>query len=76
MYILITENGPTTPLNAWQVRCWACTMQSNARLRPDHPDDVDLVLAIQLLQEHGVDVRPAGLTVPHPGDVAEGIPTR
>ncbi len=48
-----------TGLMEWSLRVLACSIQFQNRLGPSHIDDVDLVLAIQLLQEYGYDVQPA-----------------
>jgi len=60
MYIVTNPKGEVLRgLSSWTVRGIACGAQWQKRLRPDHIDDIDLVLAINLLQEHGWDVQPA-----------------
>ena len=43
----------------WGLRVFACSIQFQNRTGPSHIDDVDLVLAISILQANGYDVQPA-----------------
>ncbi len=61
MYIVTNPKGEVSPvpLESWNLRVLASGLQWNNRLRPDHIDDIDLVLAISILQQNGYDVQPA-----------------
>jgi len=65
MYNLTLPDGHVIPgFSAFEVRAAACAVHNgivseNYRLRPDQIDDVDLVHAINLLQQYGYDVQPA-----------------
>ena len=48
-----------TGFSAFEVRVAACAQQWKHKVRPDHPDDVDLALAISILQQRGYDVKRA-----------------
>ena len=60
MYNLTRPDGRFFPsFSAFEVRVAACAQRFQSRLRPDHIDDVDLVLAINILQGLGWDIQPA-----------------
>ncbi len=60
MYNLTLPDGHVIPgFSAFEVRVAACAQQWKHKVRPDHIDDVDLVLAINILQQRGYDVQPA-----------------
>jgi len=60
MYNLTNPKGELLRgLSAFEVRASACAQQFQNRLRPDHIDDIDLVLAIGILQGLGWDIQPA-----------------
>jgi hypothetical protein len=60
MYNLTNPKGEVLrDLSSWTVRGIACGAQFQKRLRPDHIDDIDLVLAINILQRLGWDIQPA-----------------
>ena len=60
MYNLTNPKGEVLcGLSSWDVRGIACGAQFQKPLRPDHIDDVDLVLAINILQGLGWDIQPA-----------------
>lgn len=59
-YNLVHPNGHVERgLSAYALRVGASSLQWKNKVRPDHIDDIDMVLAIQLLQHHGYDVQTA-----------------
>lgn len=46
-------------VSEWDIRFLACAVQWNNRTLPDKMEDVDLPLAISILQENGFNVQPA-----------------
>ena len=62
LFIVTNPKGEvvsTLPWHAWDVRVQASNLNFHKRLRPDHIDDIDLALAISILQANGWDVQPA-----------------
>lgn len=60
LYNLISPSiRESEKFSEWDIRFLACTVQWNNRTLPDKMEDVDLPLAISILQENGFNVQPA-----------------